>query len=455
LRWVFGLLTVILVLYHISAVVQYAMADRFFDFAHYYLYARNLIEGHGFADVEGTHFLAEAIGHRQYPRYPAVYPAPFYFFLSPLALLPYHLASIAWLLLNELFLLAALFWCGAQRLSHSPARVAMLGVIVAAFQPLYETLALGQANLLLLAGIALTVRLWTMESSWSGFVLGLLVMVKPQFALLGLLWIRPTEWRHLGTAVATIGGLELGSLAVVGVEDWLIHVRYVRELPCEISLWALNISVRGFLFRLQGSCLADGFGDPMAVIAVLIGAAAIGMLAWYLWTHPPTDTSGRFHAASLILCTIFLVSPYTQEHHLTVLLIAFVGLALDRERSLEGIHRWGWVGAYVLLATAYSLDRFPFVHLGLPSILLFGKGVGVILLGVFLALPLSHKRRTPSALFPLLLVAVGGARAAHAILKVILIRQLDAALLYEIFLAAVLLLFWAAFFRARVAKVVT
>jgi hypothetical protein len=38
---------------------------------------------------------------------------------------------------------------------------------------------------------------------------------------------------------------------------------------------------------------------------------------------------------------------------------------------------------------------------------------------------------------------------------VILIRQLDAALLYEIFLAAVLLLFWAAFFRARVAKVVT
>ena len=328
----------------------------------------------------------------------------------------------------------------------------MLGVIVLAFQPLYETLALGQTNLLLFAGIALAVRLWSMRSAWSGIVLGMMAMVKPQFALLCLLWIRSTEWRHLGIAVATMGGLELGSLAVVGVEDWLIHVRYMRELPCGISLWAPNISVRGFLFRLQGYCLADGFGDPMAVIAVLIGAVAICMLAWFVWTHPPTDTAGRFHAASLILCTIFLVSPYTQEHHLTVLLIAFTGLALDRDRSPDGIRRWGWVGAYVLLATAYSLVQFPAVHVGLPSVLLLGKGLGVILLGVFLVLRLPNKRQTRSALLPLLLVTVGGARAAHAVLKVLLVRQFDLTGLLELYLASVLLLSWFALRQGAAVK---
>ena len=448
-RMCIGLLAAFLVLYHVSAVIQFAMADRFFDFAHYYLYARNLIEGYGFADVEATRGLTERIGDRQHPHYPAVYPPPFYFVLSPLALLPYRLASIVWLLLNELFLLAALFWCGAGRLYHNRVRMAMLGVIVIAFQPLYETLALGQANLLLFAGIALTVRLWEMGSLWSGVVLGMMVMVKPQFALLGLLWIRPTEWRHLGMAAATIGGLELGSLAVVGLDDWLIHLRYMRDLPCGISLWAVNISIRGFLYRWQGSCLADGFGDPMAIVAALIGTAALATLTWYLWTNPPIDRQGRFRAASLILCVVYLVSPYTQEHHLTVLLMAFAGLALDIERPLEDIQRWGWVGAYLLLATAYSLVQFPAFHLGPPSVLLFGKGLGVILLGVLLATRPHRGQPSGRALLPLLLAAVGTARAAHAVLKWGLLGGLDLTGLLEIGLASALLLLWSVFFQTR------
>jgi len=451
-RMSIGLLMASLVLYHLSAIVQFALADQFFDFAHYYLYARNLVDGHNFSDIEATQRLAHEIGLQQYANFQPVYPPAFYFMMSPLALLPYHLASIVWLLLNELLLVAALIWRGAGRLYHSPTRMATLCLVVLAFQPLYETLALGQANLLLLAGITLTVRLWALNSIWSGIVLGLMVMVKPQFALLGLLWVRPTEWRHLGMAAATIGGLELGSLAVVGLDDWLVHGRYMRDLPCGISLWAVNISIRGFLFRLRGSCLADGFGDPMAIVAALIGTAALATLTWYLWTNPPIDRQGRFRAASLILCVVYLVSPYTQEHHLTVLLIAFAGLALDIERPLEGIQRWGWVGAYLLLATAYSLVQFPAVHLGPPSVLLFGKGLGVILLGVLLATSPRPGRPSGRALLPLLLATVGVARAAHAILKVFLLGQLGFAGLLEICLASVLLFVWSTLRMVRLVK---
>jgi hypothetical protein len=247
----------------------------------------------------------------------------------------------------------------------------------------------------------------------------------------------------------TVGGLELGSLAVVGLDDWLVHLRYMRDLPCEISLWALNISIRGFLYRLQGACQADGFGDPMAVFSAIIGAAVLAALTLHLWTTPPRGLSGRFHAAGLVLCAVFLVSPYTQEHHLTVLLIAFAGLALDADRPPDGMPRWGWVSAYVLLATAYSLVRFPAVHLGLPSVLLFGKGLGVILLGVLLATSPHPGRPSGRALLPPLLAVVGVARATHAVLKGGVLGELDLTGLLEIGLASALLLLWSVFLRAR------
>jgi hypothetical protein len=443
-----------LALYHVSAVIQFAVADRFFDFAHYYLYARNLVEGRSLFDLEAPHLLAEQLGIR-YADAPPNYPPPFYLAMGLLALLPYHLSSIVWLLLNELFLLAAILGRGAEGLHRHPARMAMLSLVVFAFQPLYETLALGQANLLLLAGVTLAVRLWAAGSLWSGVVLGTMVLVKPQFALFSLLWIHPAQWRYLGTAVGTVCVLVLGSWSAVGQDAWLRYWEYVGDLPCDISLWALNISLRGFLFRLNGSCLADGFGDPMAVTAALVGGVILGALALYLWKNPPAGPTDRFRAAGLILCAIFLTSPYTQEHHLTVLLMTFAGLALDVERPSKGIHRWGWVLAFVLLATAYSLARFPSLHLGLPSVLLFGKGFGVILLGALLVASSNRRRKVAPSVLPLLLVAVGMARAAHAALKGIFLGPPDFAGLLEIYLATALLLFWAVFFRARVAKAMT
>ena len=446
-----GVLVASLVLYHVSAVTQFALVDQFFDFAHYYLYARNLIEGRSLFNLEAPRLLAEQLGIR-YADVPPNYPPPFYLAMSFLSFLPYHLASLVWLLLNELFLIAALVWRGAGRIHRNPVRVATLALVVLAFQPLYETLALGQANLMLLAGVVLAIRLWVVGSLWSGIVLGLVVLVKPQFSLLGLLWLRQPDWRHLGTAAGTVGLISLGTLPAVGWDAWINYFDYLRDFPCDISLWALNISLRGFLFRVKGACRADGFGDPLAVVWAAIVVVVLGMMTWYLWTHPPTDRQGRFRAASLILCVIYLVSPYTQEHHLTVLLMAFAGLALDIERPLEGIQRWGWVGAYALLATAYSLVRFPAVHLGLPSVLLFGKGLGIILLGALLATSPRPGRPSGHALLPLLLATVGGARTAHAFLKVFLLGQLGFAGLLEICLASVLLIVWSTLRMVRLVK---
>jgi hypothetical protein len=457
LRLALCLLAAFLVFHHISEVAEFALASqpaslRAADFGHYYMYARNLIEGRDLIDLEAPRLLAGQLGIR-YADNPPNYPPPLYLGMSLLAFLPYHLASIVWLLMNELFLLVALFWRGMGRVIRNPVRMAMLSVVVFAFQPLYETLALGQINLLLLAGITLLGRLWGMGSVWSGVVLGLVVLVKPQFAALGLLWLRPREWHHLGAAVGTVGTVSFASLAVVGRDAWSHYFNYLSDFPCEISLWLLNISLRGLFFHLNGSCLADGFGDPMAVVSAVVGAVILGALAFYWWRYPPADPPDRFQAVALGLCAIFLVSPYTQEHHLTVLLIAFAGLAIDSKRPDEGFQRAGWIVAYVLIATAYSLARFPAFHLGLPSVFLFGKGFGVLLLGVLLLLKEGSRRSVaPSLLLPLL-AAVGGARAAHAVLKGVLLGEPDVDLLREIMLSVGLLLSWAILFRAGSVKV--
>jgi len=446
------LLTAFLALYHISAVIQFLLADRFFDFAHYYLYARNLIEGRSLFDLEAPRVLADQLQIR-YADAPPNYPPPFYLIMSLLAVLPYHLASIVWLLLNELFLLAALIWRGAGKLKHNPARLALLGVVALAFQPLYETLALGQTNVLVLAGVTLMVRLWASGSMWSGVVLGLMVMVKPQVALLAVLWLRSTEWRHLGAAAGTVCAIIVGSLPLVGQDTWVSYLGYLRDFPCAVSLWALNLSLRGFLFRLQGGCQADGFGDPMAVVSAVGGGVVVGLLVHHLWKSPPADPAAHFRVASLVLCVIYLVSPYTQEHHLTVLLMAFARLAIDSGLSEGSGHRIGWVAAYVLIATAYSLVRFPAFHLGLPSVLLFGKGLGVILLGIVLASGPDRRQKVAPSFLPPLLVSVGVARATHAALKVMVMGELDAVLLSESILAAGLLLSWAVMVRTRLVKV--
>jgi hypothetical protein len=270
--------------------------------------------------------------------------------------------------------------------------------------------------------------------------------------LLALLWLRPSEWRHLGTAAATVSIAVLMSFPLVARDAWTMYLHYVGNFPCAISLWALNISLRGLLFRLKGGCEADGFGDPLAVGTTVLGLVIVCLLALYVWRNQPTGPTERFRIAGLTLCAILLASPYTQEHHLTVLLVVFAGLALDPQRPMGIVQQGGWVTAYVLIATAYSLVRFPGLHLGLPSFLLFGKGLGVVLL-VVLLLWTPRRNDVPRSLLPSMLVAVGGVRAAHAVVKGVVVGEIDVVILSEILLAAGLLLSWAMMFRARLVQV--
>ncbi len=403
-RQILLLLAGLLLFYHTALVVRFLHSNQFVDFAHYYLYARNVVTGRALYDLNSPAAEAQHLGIR-YADSPPNYPPPFYLGMSLFAILPYRIASVTWLLLNELLLLSALLWRGAARLRHNPVRLATLGIIVLAFQPLYSTLALGQANILLLAGLALTLRLWKLGSAWCGVCLGFVALIKPQFALLGGLWLRQHDRRHLGVTAITLLAVSLGTTALLGLDAWRGYVTYLRNFPCAISAWSHNISLRGILFRLRGACTTDGFGDSLALVATGLGILVIAVVLFSLPRETRSWSVSPWGPASLLLCAALLCSPYTQEHHLLVLLLAFTGLALDHRRPTRVIGQGAWLAAYALLATPYFLGFF--------------SALGVALLGVLLTRGSEKGTYTGVSLSPSLAVLAVGVRLMPHALKAI------------------------------------
>lgn len=425
------LLAAVLLLHHLMALAQFIAQARLVDFGHYYVYARNVVEGRALFDLEAPRRLRSLEGI-EYTGSPPNNPPAFYVALTPLARLPYRIAAGVWLLLSEVLLVVALMWRGAGAMAGRPIRLAILAVVVVLFQPLYESLAVGQANLAVLAGLALTVRLWLRGSAWTGAALALVMMIKPQFGTLAVLWLRPSERRHLVVMIGSALGLALGSMAVVGAQAWVSYAMYVRNLPCQLTMYHENISLRSVFFRLYGHC-TDGFGDAFALGASLPGALLLGGLAVYLYRRPPVDAAARLHAAGLVLCAVLLGSPYTWEHHLTVLLLVFAGLALDPPRRVHGC--WpGWLAAYVLLATPYVMawGRYPAWHTGAASTLLMVRDLGLVVLMVTLVLTLERRAQPvgasgrPWSRLPALLAAALGARLAHDVAKAFVAGPADA-----------------------------
>src|SRR5207248_2329417 len=142
-------------------------------------------------------------------------PPLFYVAMRPWTWLPFRGAALAWLALGQGLLLATAALL-LRRRAVEPARLVALLAMTALFQPLVETLHLGQANVLVLA--LMTVGWWGARNArpWLAAVaLGLALHVKPQFGLpiVALAWIGQRGIAYRAAAVAA-AGLGAGAVTV-------------------------------------------------------------------------------------------------------------------------------------------------------------------------------------------------------------------------------------------------
>jgi N-acetylglucosaminyl-diphospho-decaprenol L-rhamnosyltransferase len=370
-------------------VVKLALTSDFIDFAHYTTYARLVAEGSDPFDPAAVAALDARLLTPRSPGGPD-YPPLYYLLMRPWTFGPPRVGALAWLVMGQVLLAGTLALVLARASASPPARLAAVAVVVLGYQPLREEIAVGQANLLILALV--TLGWWAARGRrpWlAAAALGLTVHVKPQYGLLvPLLWLKGD--RALALRVVGVGALGLAaSVATLGVPH---HLAWLSEmLNSTRTLFTWNIAGAAIMGRV-----VQGLGGPPIVARAVTVGIDVALLALVVAAlrSGPASPDGEDWRWGILIAAVPLTTPMMEEHHLVVLILplalAILGPSLGRRDA--GL----LVASTVLLASRYSFVRFGSVQSGLAALALGGKLIGVVLLAATLALRLrSAGRRAP------------------------------------------------------------
>ena len=344
---------------YVGSLARVAADSAFVDFAQSYTAASHLARGGELLDAAASA--------------PLVYPPLFYLAMRPFTWLPFHASALAWLALGQGLLLATAALLLRGRAAE-PARLVALLALVALFQPLVETLYLGQANVLVLALVTLGWWGARTDRPWLAAVpLGVAVHVTPQFGLpiAALVWLGQRGVGYRAAAVAA-AGVAVG-VAAVGPAAHLDWARAVLAMPAYPHAWTLNITPHAALHRLLDGALDARVVEPLALgVSIVI----VGAVAYALRGRPAPGTPAFDRAFGLAVAAVPLVAPIAEEHHLVVLLLPLALLLLAPDAT-----PWAHVAliaAAVLLGARSSLEGVA--ALEAPALLLTGKLAGVAIL---------------------------------------------------------------------------
>lgn len=291
--------------------------------------------------------------------------------------------------------------------------LAMLGCVIAVcFYPLLKAYTLGQLQVWINVLFALACLAWAMGfRAAAGILIGLIVLLKPQFALFGVwaLWRRQTSFL-LGFS-ATLG---LGLAASILTFGWDVHLAYLdvlRSLARTGEAFHANQSFNGVLNRLFET--ADSLEwtkkrFPSYHPAVHYGTLAFSavLLALCFWSlrqqarRQPARTRAPASLAELQAAALAftLASPIAWEHHYGILpaayLVAFT-VCLQRHSDPGRIARWlALAVSYVLMA--FSVPAWSELWPGSPwNLAQSHHFIGALLL-LWLLLALIHRQTQTS-----------------------------------------------------------
>lgn len=346
-----------------------------YDFSIYYAAAVALREN-VHANIFDLHLLqAVALAHGA-PKPAAIYTYPplLAILLIPLTFFSYHVALGIWTLLNLIawIFCAALLTAWLRRVlaagvtsfsvahtsgdalpaSLSPARgvlaprlftLAIAVFLVFSYQPIEQTLVLGQVSLFILFLLVLVPFLAERNRPYlAGGVLALAVWIKLFPAILIIYFMLRGRWRVVGGVVAGMALLALAQVPLIGV-DGVLATRHVldngsfqaaqfhNEALARVPLW---------IAAEFGGHLTPALTLAGDALVALVSIISLALLVRLRRQRSPRDTQGSLDAAaanrellgySWALSAMVLIAPITWEHYDSWLLPAFIvslGLAI-------------------------------------------------------------------------------------------------------------------------------
>jgi hypothetical protein len=186
--------------------------------------------------------------------------------------------------------------------------------------------------------------------------------------------------RPSGVRALLLAGLGLvAGILFLGSAQHLAFLRHLASNPAYLYDWTANLSLRATSHRLlvglpHASLLADGLTLALALTLLVVFGRSIPRSV-------PADSRSLDWSWGLGVTAVLLLTPLMSEHHLVVLL--FPLCLLLRSEPDAPLPRWDQillVTGVLLLASRYSLERFPAFHAGALSLLTTGKLLGVAVL---------------------------------------------------------------------------
>ncbi len=314
------------------------------DFHDYWLAGRLLLDGKSPYDTAAMAALArqEHLSFSLGGGYS--YPLPFALAMVPFAALPFDVAVVCFNALSlAAFGLTVAAWATVIHPGATAARWTLVALVAGAYPPIYGTVAMGQANLILFPLLALGAVL-ALEGSAApgrpparrvvgGLLLGLAAIVKLVPAAL----IVPLA---LGRKWAASSGLVVGAAAAMAISaaivPWALSGSGGLASLFDPDGFYTNQSINGFVTRLVTTTsrslpLASGAFDPRPVM--LAATALFGLLTLaVLWRSRAkmTSRSGLAYGLAFALVAATIGAPKTSFWNESVLLVA-VALVLAVE----------------------------------------------------------------------------------------------------------------------------
>lgn len=260
--------------------------------------------------------------------YPFTYPPMAALLFVPVALLPDSVATAVWVGASVVALAVVLVVFLRERgVSVSPVQLGGLVLMASVLDPVRETYALGQVNLVLMCAICCD--LLVLRGRWTGLIIGLAAGIKltPLVFVVFLVLVgrRAAAARAVAVFVSTVlVGLLLVPTSAV---DYWTHTVWDAGRVGGIE-FVRNQSVNGVLMRLLGqeppTALWLAVAAPLAVAVLLLAAA--------VWRRGDRDVAVLLAAGSMLLA-----SPISWDHHWVWAAPALLVLARRARPVLTGL----------------------------------------------------------------------------------------------------------------------
>lgn len=305
---------------------------------------------------------------------PWMYPPTFILFAIPLAYLPYLLSFFVWIAATSLPYLMAMRAIIRNRNAFPFALAA---------PPALFNLAYGQTGFLSAGLIGLGLAQLPRRPVIAGICIGL-ASVKPHLGvLIPLALAAGGHWRVFGSAAATVAGLVVASVAILGMDPWY---GFIGTALFHLDGFQAGAYTWNSMTSVLSTAYMAGIELHHAWTLQHVTSAIVALCVTAVWRH------GRSHPETLglqaaILCLATpLAIPMVYLYDLAIIVPAAAWLWMDLRT--RGAH--GWEHLALILPLAALLPAFLIAtHLGIQ--------IGALCVATMLCLGLHRYRDAASA----------------------------------------------------------